>query len=454
MSYDLIVIGAGPGGYVAAIKGAQVGLKVLLIEQGNLGGTCLNWGCIPTKALLKSAEVLHVARNAQKYGVLIPGAISIDYELMLKRAESVVHKLNAGIKMLLESHKVDVLFGRAVVYGSNAVVVNEKQYLARNIIIATGSRPRLLEGLEPNGRNVFTAKEIFGMRKLPESICIIGGGAIGVEFASLYSILGVQVTLIESGQYILANEDREISVAMAKALQQSGVTLHTEAKVLSAVVGDSSVTLDIGHSKIIAQCALVAVGIEANIECIKGVETASGRITTNQHMQTNIPNVYAIGDVTTPPALAHKASHDAIVAVSHIAGIECAHHNQYSIPSCVYSIPEVASIGLSEQKAISLGHKVRVGKFAATGNGKSLASGFGEGFVKVVFDYDTGEILGTHMFGHNVTEMIGGVSIAKAGELVDKDLLNTIFPHPTLSEMIHEAALDAYGVAIHAPKSK
>jgi len=456
--YDLIVIGGGPGGYVAAIRSAQLGMKTAVVEREHLGGICLNWGCIPTKALLRSSEVWHILQNLKDYGFSADN-IQFDVGAVVKRSRGVAKQLSAGVAHLLKKNKVDVVMGAAKLDGPGKVVVDgDKTLTSKHVIIATGARARSLPGLEPDGDRVWTYKEAMVPKEMPKSLLVVGSGAIGVEFASFYNDLGAEVTIVEIVDRILPVEDEEISQMARKALEKQGIRILTGAKVAKLDRKSSGVVAEIetgkGTETIEAERAIMAVGIVGNSEDI-GLDTTKakvdrGHIVTDEWSQTDEPGLYAIGDVAGPPWLAHKASHEGVICVEKIAGVEGLHPlDKTRIPGCTYARPQVASVGMTEAKAKEAGYEVKVGKFPFLGNGKAIALGEPEGMVKTVFDAKTGELLGAHMIGAEVTELIQGYVVAQTLETTEAELMHTVFPHPTLSEMMHESALDAYGRAIH-----
>ena len=460
-SYDVIVIGGGPGGYVAAIRAAQLGLSTAVIEREHLGGICLNWGCIPTKALLRSAEVLHTMKNAAAYGLSAQG-VSFDLPKVVDRSRKVAGQLNAGVKGLLRKNKVTVIDGSAKLAGKGKVTVEKAgapvgTYSAKHIVVATGARARTFPGLEDDGKLVWTYRKAMTPDVMPKSLLVIGSGAIGIEFASFYSALGAKVTIVEVMDRILPVEDEEISAFARKQFEKQGMRIITGGKAGNLRKGPDSVTAAIEHGgkteDITVDRVIVAVGISPNTENL-GLENTKvkldrGHIVTNQWCETEEPGLYAIGDVTGAPWLAHKASHEGVIVAEHIAGKHPHPLDVRNIPGCTYSHPQVASVGLTEKKAKELGYEVRVGRFPFIGNGKAIALGEPEGMVKTVFDAKTGELLGAHMVGAEVTELIQGYGIAKTMETTEQELMHTVFPHPTLSEMMHESVLDAYGRAIH-----
>ena len=464
--YDLIVVGGGPGGYVAAIRGAQLGMKVILIEGEHLGGICLNWGCIPTKALLRASEVHHIVKNLDEFGFSAK-EISFDISKVVKRSRNVAKQLSNGVEHLLKKNKVELLNGFGKILDKNGqlrnVEVKDKNgnvvnVAGKNVIIATGARARSLPNIEPDGNAIWTYREAMVPNDLPKSLLIIGSGAIGVEFASFYNDMGVDVTLVEVLDRILPVEDLEISTFAKKMFIKQGIKIKTSSKVLGvkkdATGIDVSIDTNGGVDTLKVDKVILAVGIIANTEGIglekTKIKTERGHIVIDQWCETDEPGIFAIGDVTGGPWLAHKASHEGVVCVEKIAGIKGVHPlNTHNIPGCTYSRPQIASVGMTQAEAESDGYEVKIGKFPFMGNGKAIALGEMEGFVKTVFDSKTGELLGAHMIGAEVTEMIQGYTVARTLETTEAELLSTVFPHPTLSEMMHESVLDAYGRAIH-----
>ncbi len=460
-TFDLIVIGGGPGGYVAAIRGAQLGMKVAVVEREHLGGICLNWGCIPTKALLRSAEVFRNMKHAESYGLAATG-ITADLAKIVKRSRMVSAQLQAGVKGLLKKNKVTVFDAHAKLAGSGKVSIEGKdkttQILSsKHIILATGARPRVLPGLEPDGKLVWTSREAMVPETLPKSLLVIGSGAIGIEFASFYNTLGVDVTVVEVMDRILPVEDEEISAMAHKSFEKQGMKIIAGAAVkkLDKSATNVKVTVEKGGQaqEIVVDRVIVAVGIVGNVENLglEGTKVKVDRthVVVNEWLETGEPGVYAIGDIAGAPWLAHKASHEGVICVEKIAGLNPHPLNTSLIPGCTYCHPQVASVGLSEKAAKEKGYKIKVGRFPFIGNGKAIALGETEGMIKTVFDTETGELLGAHMIGAEVTELIQGYNVAKTLEGTDEDLMHTVFPHPTLSEMMHEAVLDADKRAIH-----
>ncbi len=459
--FDLAILGSGPGGYVAAIRAAQLGLSVAIVERERLGGICLNWGCIPTKALLRTSEIYHYMQNAAAYG-LSADNVSFDLAKVTERSRKVAGQLNAGVKGLMKKHKVTVVEGEGRLTAATEITVKtgtgDRVLRAKNVIVATGARARDLPGVPADGLRVWTYRHAMVPPEMPTKLLVIGSGAIGVEFASFYRDMGAEVTIVEMLDRILPVEDEEVSAFMAKALTKQGMTIITGAKVSDVVStpGDVGATITTGDGKATAQRfshVIVAIGIVPNTENIGleelGVVTNRGHIEVDGFGRTNVPGLHAIGDVTGPPWLAHKASHEGIVCVEKLAGGSPHEFTTGNIPGCTYSRPQVASVGLTEAKAIAAGHAVKVGKFPFIGNGKAIALGEAEGFVKTVFDAGTGELLGAHMVGAEVTELIQGYVIARGLETTEAELMETVFAHPTLSEMMHESVLGAYGRALH-----
>ena len=459
--FDLIVIGAGPGGYVAAIRAAQLGLKTAIVEREHLGGICLNWGCIPTKALLRSSEVFHLVHRLAEFG-LSADNIRFDVAKIVERSRKVAAQLSNGVKFLMKKNKITVIDGEARLTAKNKVAVTGKgagEYTAKNIIIATGARARSLPGLEGDGKLVWTYKEAMVPPTMPKSLLVVGSGAIGIEFASFYRTLGAEVTVVEVLDRVLPVEDEEISALALKAFTKQGMKIMTGATVEKLTKGADNVTASIktkdGKSQsLTVDRVILAVGITGNVENIGleavGVKVDRGHIVVNEWAETAVAGLYAIGDVAGPPWLAHKASHEGVIAVERIAGVKGLHPLEVSkVPGCTYCWPQVASVGMTEAKAKASGREVKVGRFPYIGNGKAIALGDTEGLIKTVFDAKTGELLGAHMIGAEVTELIQGYTIARTLESTEAELMHTIFPHPTLSEMMHEAVLDAYGKVVH-----
>jgi dihydrolipoamide dehydrogenase len=461
-SFDLVVIGSGPGGYVAAIRAAQLGMKTAVVEREHLGGICLNWGCIPTKALLRSSEINHLLHNLDQFGFSAKD-ITFDNKKVVERSRKVAKQLSNGVAFLLKKNKVAVVDGEAKLTGKGAIAVSKDgkkiaDLTAKHIILATGARARVLPGLEPDGKLVWTYKEAMVPPEMPKSVLVVGSGAIGIEFASFYRNMGAEVTVVEVLDRVVPVEDEEISAFARKAFEKQGMKIHTSATVKALKRGANSVTATIeaaGKSfEVTVERVVAAVGIVGNVENI-GLEGTKVRvekthIVVDEWLATDEPGIYAIGDVVGPPWLAHKASHEGVICVEKIAGLNHVHPLVVeNIPGCTYCMPQIASVGLTEAKAKAAGHEVRVGHFPYIGNGKAIALGEPEGMIKTVFDAKTGELLGAHMIGAEVTELIQGYTVAKTLETTEAELIETIFPHPTLSETMHEAVLDAYKRAIH-----
>lgn len=467
--YDIAVIGGGPGGYVAAIRAAQLKKKVVLIEKQHLGGVCLNWGCIPTKALLKSAEIFTTLKHAKEHGITTSDC-KIDIKQVVARSRAISAQLASGVKMLLKKNKVTVIEGSGAISseklpagltGGKLIEIKNGDSLtkltASNVIIATGARSRVLDGFAPDGKQIITAKEAMIPDSIPKSMIIVGSGAIGIEFASFYADIGTDVTVIEAQNRILPAEDEEISALAQKAFEKKGIKFFTGAKLLKSAKSANHVSVEFEASgkkhELTTEKLLMAVGIVANSENL-GLEQTKvkldrGHIVTDEFMRTSEAGIYAIGDVTGAPWLAHKASHEAIIAVETIAGLKPHPINKNNIPGCTYSSPQIASVGMTEAAAKAKGFDVKIGKFPYIANGKALVLGESEGLIKTIFDAKTGELLGAHMIGAEVTELIQGYVVAKNMEGTELDLMHTIFAHPTLSEMMHESVLGAFGRAIH-----
>jgi dihydrolipoamide dehydrogenase len=456
-TYDLIILGSGPGGYVAAIRASQLGMKVAIVEREKLGGICLNWGCIPTKALLRTSEINHYLTHASAYGL---GAekVSFDLSKIVDRSRKVAGQLNAGVKGLMKKNKITVHEGEGALTGKGRLTVTKDgqatELQAKHIIIATGARARDLPFAKADGKRVWTYRHAMVPAEMPTELLVIGSGAIGIEFASFYSDMGAKVTVVEMLDRILPVEDVDVSAFVQKALTKQGMTIHVSSGVETLEVTASGVNATIkGQGGKTFSHVIVAVGIAPNTENIGlealGVKTERGHIVTDGYGRTGVEGIYAIGDVTGPPWLAHKASHEGVICVEAMAGNKPHPMETGNIPGCTYSRPQVASVGFTEAKAKEVGYEVKVGKFPFIGNGKAIALGEAEGFIKTVFDAKTGELLGAHMVGAEVTELIQGYAIARQLETTEEDLMHTIFPHPTLSEMMHESVLDAYGRALH-----
>jgi dihydrolipoamide dehydrogenase len=467
-NYDVVVLGSGPGGYVAAIRAAQLGLKTAIVERELLGGICLNWGCIPTKALLRTAEVFHYMQHADAYGLSNekPG---FDLAKVVARSRAVAKQLNQGVAHLMKKNKINVVMGEGTLTAKDKLSVKGQDgkttdLQAKHIIIATGARARDLPFAKTDGKRIWTYRHAMTPAEMPTELLVIGSGAIGIEFASFYADLGAKVTVVEMLDRVVPVEDADVSDQLAKSLKKQGLTIHTSAGVEALTADAKGVAAKIKTSdgKILEQRfshAIVAVGIAPNSENIGleplGVKTTKGHIDADPYGRTNVPGLWAIGDVTAPPWLAHKAMHEGVTTAEAIANelgnkqFKPHAADPKNIPGCTYCRPQVASVGLTEAKAKEAGYQVKVGKFPAIGNGKAIALGEVEGFVKTVFDAKTGELLGAHMIGAEVTELIQGYTVGKTAELIDEDFVQTVFPHPTLSEMMHEAVLAADGRVLH-----
>jgi dihydrolipoamide dehydrogenase len=459
--YDVAIIGSGPGGYVAAIRAAQLNLKTVLIEREDLGGICLNWGCIPTKALLKSAETYALFKHAEDFGLSVEN-LSFDFKNIIDRSRKVADINSKGVGFLMKKNKIDVVIGNAKLRDKNRIDVTTEgnktsQIDSKNIIIATGGRPRSVPGIEIDGNKIIEYRKAMSLEKKPKSMIIIGAGAIGVEFAYFYNQFGTEVTMIEMLGSILPIEDHEITDILSKSFKKSKINIHTSAKVESLNKTKSGVEVafskDGKSEKISAEKALMAIGIQGNVEDIGlesvGVKVEKGFVPVNEWYQTNVSGVYAIGDVTGPPLLAHVASHEAIICIEKIAGKNPHKLDYESIPGCTYCQPQVASIGMTERNAIEAGYEVTIGKFPYSASGKARAIGEREGLVKLIFDKKYGELLGAHIIGAEATELIAELGIAKTFETTAHELASTIHAHPTLSEMIMEAAGNSMDEAIH-----
>ncbi len=478
-SYDVIIIGSGPGGYVAAIRSAQLGLKTAIVEREHLGGICLNWGCIPTKALLRSAEIKHYADHAKNYGLTITGEVKADVKAVVERSRGVSTRLNGGVGFLMKKNKIDVIWGEAKLAGKGKVTVSksgkkpmqpqppapkgtlgEGDYTAKHIILATGARPRALPGIEPDGKLIWTYFEAMVPAEMPKKLVVMGSGAIGIEFASFYNSMGVDVTVVELMANIMPVEDVEISTLARKQLEKQGMKIITEARVTKVDKAANSIKATVetkdGKTQVIEADRLIsAVGVQGNIEGLGledlGIKTDRGCVVIDGYGKTNLEGIYAIGDVAGPPMLAHKAEHEGVICIEKIAGVPGVHPmDKKKIPGCTYCHPQVASVGLTEAAAKDAGREIRVGRFMFAANGKAIALGEDNGMIKTIFDKKTGELLGAHMVGAEVTELIQGFVVAMGLETTEEDLMHTIFPHPTLSEMMKESVLDAYGRALNA----
>ncbi|MBV8798551.1 MAG: dihydrolipoyl dehydrogenase [Alphaproteobacteria bacterium] len=461
-SYDVIVIGSGPAGYVCAIRAAQLGLKTAIVERDQLGGICLNWGCIPTKALLRSIEVWHLMHRLGEFGFSAEN-FKFDLAKIVERSRKVSKQLSNGVAFLMKKHKITVIGGEAKLAGEGKIAVskdgNITEYAAKNVVLATGARARTLPGLEPDGKLIWTYREAMVPPSFPGSLLVVGSGAIGIEFASFYRTLGADVMVVEVLDRVLPAEDEEISQLAHKAFVKQGMTIRTGTTVEKLEKGTGSVTATIRARDGKAESftvdrVILAVGIVGNVENNgfeqAGVKVERTHVVVNQWGETGVPGLWAIGDLVGPPWLAHKGMHEGVIVAERIAGMKGVHPlNTANVPGCTYCYPQVASVGLTEAAAKTLGRKIRVGKFPFIGNGKAIALGEPEGLIKTIFDAETGELLGAHMIGAEVTELIQGYVVAKTGELTDAELAATIFPHPTLSEMMHEAVLAAEGRALH-----
>jgi len=475
-NFDIIIIGSGPGGYVTAIRAAQLGLKTAIVEREYLGGICLNWGCIPTKALLRSAEIFHYLQHANEYG-LSAGEVTYDPSAVVKRSRAVSKRLNDGVGFLMKKNKVAVIWGEAAIDAPGKITVKPPpyppphagegregaapkgalgpgSYQAKHIVVATGARPRVLPGIEPDKKLVWTYFEAMVPDRMPKSLLVIGSGAIGIEFASFYRTLGAEVTVVEVLPQILPAEDAEIAAFARKSFEKQGMKIYTGAKVTKLDKKSDSVTATIDDGKggtqtLTVERVIAAVGVVGNIENLGleklGVKTERGAIVIDGACKTNVPGIYAIGDVAGSPLLAHKAEHEGVICVEAIKGLHPHPMDRRLIPGCTYCSPQIASVGLTEQAAKEQKIDIRVGRFPFVGNGKAIALGEEQGLVKVIFDKKTGQLLGAHMVGAEVTELIQGYVVAMNLETTEAELMHTVFPHPTLSEMMKEAVLDAYG---------
>ncbi|MEJ0095061.1 MAG: dihydrolipoyl dehydrogenase [Methylocella sp.] len=475
--YDIIIIGGGPGGYVAAIRAAQLGFKTAVVEREHLGGICLNWGCIPTKALLRTAEIFHYMHHAKDFGLALEGKAGFDLSAVVKRSRAISAQLNAGVGFLMKKNKIDVIWGearitkpgevavgasqKAAVQPQNPIpkgVLGEGAYQAKHIIVATGARPRALPGIEPDGKLIWTYFEAMKPDAFPKSLIVVGSGAIGIEFASFYRTMGADVTVVEVLPQILPVEDAEISAHARKRFEKQGIKILTSTKVTKVEKKSDGLIATIEDAKggtqtLQAERMISAVGVLGNIENLGleaiGVAIERGVIKADGFGRTNVASVYAIGDVAGAPMLAHKAEHEGVICVEAIKGLHPHAMDKTMIPGCTYCNPQVASVGLTEAKAKEAGFELKVGRFPFIGNGKAIALGEPEGLVKTIFDAKTGKLLGAHMVGAEVTELIQGFVVAMNCETTEEELINSVFPHPTLSEMMHESVLDAYGRVIH-----
>ncbi|MBX4336217.1 dihydrolipoyl dehydrogenase [Bartonella raoultii] len=482
--YDVIVVGSGPGGYVTAIRAAQCGFKTAIVEREHLGGICLNWGCIPTKALLRSAEIKHFAEHMKNYGLKLNGSIEANIKDIVARSRAVSARLNAGVGFLMKKNKIDVIWGEAkltkkaqgnqlaeitvspsskpVMQPQNPVpkgTLGEGTYQAKYIIIATGARPRVLPGIEPDGTYIWTYFEAMIPQIMPKSLLVMGSGAIGIEFASFYHDMGAEVTVVEMMPHIMPAEDIEISTFARKQLEKKGMRILTEAKVTKVEKASNSITAHVNVNekieKITADRLISAVGVQGNVENLGlealGIKVDRGFIVTDEWSWTGVEGIYAIGDVSGVPMLAHKAEEEGVICIEHLAGLENVHPlDKKKIPGCTYCTPQVASVGLSEVAAKKAGYDIRVGRYSFSANGKAIALGEDQGLVKTIFDKKTGQLLGAHMVGAEVTELIQGFVIAMNLETTEEELMHTVFPHPTLSEMMKESVLDAYDQVLNA----
>lgn len=468
-SFDIIVIGSGPGGYIAAMRAAQLGFRTAVVEKAHLGGICLNWGCIPTKSLLRSAEIFHYMQHAKDYGLLAK-SISFDPKAVVQRSRSVSKRLNEGVGFLMNKNKVTVIWGDASIEAPDKITVKksaveapkgatgEGNYTARHIILATGARPRILPGLEPDKNLVWTYFEALVPQKMPRSLLVVGSGAIGIEFASFFHTMGVDVTVVEMLPQILPVEDVEISLFARKSFEKQGIKMLIGSKVTRLEKKNDSVVVVLDDDtnkgqKIEVDRVISAVGVVGNIENLGleklGIKTDRGCVVVDDYGRTNVPGIYAIGDVAGEPMLAHKAEHQGVICVEAIKGLHPHVMDKNLVPSCIYCRPQIASVGLTEARAKERGHEIRVGRFPFVGNGKAIALGEDQGFVKVIFDENTGQLLGAHIVGAEATELIHGYVAAMNLESTEEELMHTVYPHPTLSETMKEAVLDAYGRALN-----
>ena len=476
--YDIIVIGSGPGGYIAAIRAAQLGFKTAIVEREHLAGICSNWGCIPTKALLRSAEIMHYGQHAKDYGLVLEGTFKADLDAIVKRSRGIAARMNNGVQFLMKKNKVDVIWGEAKLTKPGTIAVaptkkppmqpqvpppknakGEGTYTADHIIVATGARPRALPGIEPDGKLIWTYFEAMVPAKMPKSLLVMGSGAIGIEFASFYRTMGAEVTVVEVMPQVVPVEDAEIGAFARKAFEKQGIKILTGAKVTKVEKAADSVTAHIedekgGKQTITAERMISAVGVVGNVENLGletlGVKTERGTIVIDDFCRTNVKGIYAIGDVAGAPMLAHKAEHEAVICVEAIKGLHPHPMDKAMIPGCTYCHPQIASVGLTEAKAKAAGYELKVGRFNFVANGKAVALGEDSGLAKTVFDAKTGKLLGAHLVGPEVTELIQGFVVAMNLETTEEELMHTIFPHPTLSEVMKESVLDAYGKVLNA----
>src|ERR1700759_3072709 len=461
-TYDVVVIGSGPGGYVCAIRAAQLGLKTAIIERDKLGGICLNWGCIPTKALLRSSEIWHLMHRLNEYGFSADN-LKFDIGKIVERSRKVAQQLSNGVSFLMKKHKITVIAGEAKLTGNGKIAVTKdgktEEVTAKDIVLATGARARTMPGFEPDGKLIWTYREAMVPTSFPKSLLVVGSGAIGIEFASFYRSLGAEVTVVEILDRVLPVEDEEISAFAAKAFIKQGMKLKVGTQVAKLDKGADNVTCTLQDKagkteQVTVDRVILAMGIVGNVENLgleaAGIKGEKTHVVAGKYGETGMDGVWAIGDLVGAPWLAHKAMHEGVIVAEKIAGVKGVHPlNTSNVAGCTYCWPQVASIGLTEAKAKETGRKIKVGRFPFIGNGKAIALGEADGLVKTVFDATTGELLGAHMIGAEVTELIQGYVIAKTGELTDQELAHTIFPHPTLSEMMHEAVLAADGAALH-----
>jgi dihydrolipoamide dehydrogenase len=469
-SFDIIIIGAGPGGYVTAIRAAQLGFKTAVVERDFLGGICSNWGCIPTKALLRSAEIYHYMTHAKDYG-LSAEKVGFDPKAVVERSRKVAARMNNGVGFLLKKNKVTLIWGEATIEAPGKLTVQASRseapkgatgpgtYQAKHIIVATGARPRVLPGIEPDKKLVWTYFEAMVPERMPKSLLVIGSGAIGIEFASFYRTMGAEVTVVEVLPQILPVEDAEIAQFARKAFEKQGMKILTGAKVTKLDKKADSVAATIDDGKggtqtLMVERVISAVGVVGNVENLGleklGVKFERGTIQTDGYGKTNVAGIYAIGDVAGPPMLAHKAEHEGVICIEAIKGLDAHPMDKLRIPGCTYCHPQIASVGLTEKAATDQGRQIKVGRFPFVGNGKAIALGEDQGMVKTIFDARTGQLLGAHLVGAEVTELIQGFVIAMQLETTEEELMHTVFPHPTLSEMMHESVLAAYGRALNA----